>query len=197
MHNSSINARPRHPHSIARRVTLAIIGTALGTLSGFGLAQALPKMLSEEQGPRPFTEDELLKLGDAPPEGLIAYDSPSLIDTGVTKDKQQSVVARYILAQVGNRRVLALAPYNHSGNRLIGYLRVMDPTDRLHRDGLSLLDYSARDQVMKKFPDRPLAPYYFEVTEGRPKERVNVVIFGVMFLGGLLFVVVGGIFGRM
>jgi hypothetical protein len=50
---------------------------------------------------------------------------------------------------------------------------------------------------MNKFPDRPLAPYYFEVTGGRRTGWVNVVIFGVMFLGGVLFVVVGGLFGRM
>jgi hypothetical protein len=178
-------------------VTLAVIGVVVGTLAGFGLAHALPTMLSEQQGPRPFTEAELLEWGDTPPEGLIVYDPPSLIDTGLTKTNQQSVVARYMLARVGNRRVFALAPSNHSGNHLIGYLRVMDPTDRLHRDGMSLLDYEARDQVTKKFPDRPLAPYYFEVTGGRRKAWVNVVIFGVMFLGGVLFVVVGGVFGRM
>lgn len=197
MDNRQTDARPRHRHPVARRVTLAILGAALSALSGFGLAQALPQMQSEQQGPRPVTEDELAKLGDAPPEGLVVYDAPALIETGITKKEGNVVARRFMLAQVGGRCVFVFAPHNHSGNRLVGYLHVMDPTDRFHTDGLSLLDYEGLDQVTKKYPDRPLAPYYFEVTGGRGTGWVKVLIAGAMFLGGVLCVVVGGLFGRM
>jgi hypothetical protein len=197
MYKHQASVRAGRPHRGARRVILAIFGALAIALSGFLLSQALPQALSEDQGPRPFSEAELLNLRDAPPEGLVAYDSPSLIDTGLTKKKQEVVVARYVLSQVGMRRVFALVPSNHSGNRLVGYLHVMDPKDPFHSDGLSLLDYSGRDQVMKKFPNRPMAPYYFEVTGGRRTGWVKVAIFGVLGLGGVWLVLVGGLFGRM
>jgi hypothetical protein len=178
-------------------VGFAFIGILGLALSGFMMSRAIPRMLYEAQGPRPFTEDELRKLRDEPPEGLIAYDPPSLIDTGITKKSNQTVVARYMLAQVGRRWVFVRAPLYHSGNHLIGYLHVMDPTDSFHLDGLSLLDYSALEQVMKKFPDRPIAVYYFEVTGDRRIEWVKVVISVVFFLLCVWFVVAGGIFGRI
>jgi hypothetical protein len=159
-----------------------------------GVSEALPRALSAQQEPRPFTEAELLNLGDAPPEGLVAYDPPSLIDTGVAKKDRYGLVARYMLAQVGNRRVFALVPAKHSGKRLIGWLHIMNPNDRSHSDGLRQVDYEARDQVMKKFSDRPLAPYYFEVTRGRGAAWAPVAISGALGLAGAWFLL-GGLFG--
>jgi hypothetical protein len=156
-----------------------VVGTIILVMSSIGLFFSIRTMQDEAQGPRPITEAELLKLGDGAeqPKGLVAFDARSLKDTGITKSNRHGLIGRYMLVSFGNRWALAIIPRNHSGNRLIGYI------ERL--DGLGGPDYSAREKVIQKYPNQPLAPFFFQVNDGRKTAWVMFIPSGCFFLLGV------------
>jgi hypothetical protein len=136
------------------------IGAGLLVIVGIGFLTQLPGLLEVCRGPRRLTEAEVLKFGDGGPltKDYISYDAIELTETGlgVTSkigDTKEQLVSRYVLVPIGNRWALAVVPKKHTGNRLVGYVTRLDQGDQITSE--------ARNDVVKKFPNQPLAPFYF------------------------------------
>jgi hypothetical protein len=157
-------------------------GVALMMAGGFFIMMAfvvflvaMPRMRDESRGARKITEAELAKLGDQPPTDLIVFDASSVTDTGFVERRRGSVVCRYLLVQVGTRWALAAVPYTHSGNQMIGYIKPLDSA--------SAIDSQARDETAKKFPNQPLTPYFFRITDGRSTQSTLLAAAFCLLLG--------------
>jgi hypothetical protein len=115
----------------------------------------LPRYRDVARGPRAVTEADLLKLNDkeTPPGDYVEFRPTATTETGYGVQSRGRQVTRFLLAKVGNRWLFTEVPIDHTGDRLVGYLKPFGDE--------SNANWQARVDVGRKFPDQPLLPYYF------------------------------------